>query len=306
MIYTVTLNPALDYDMYLDSDLKIGELNLTRAAGLRSGGKGINVSKMMKTLGIQNTALGFSAGFAGEFILNDLRNDGVTVDFIEVEGNTRINVIAFDNESKKETEIAGLSPVISRENLNKLTDRVSNLSVGDILVLSGSIPSSISDTIYKEMAENAGEGVKVVLDTRGNLIDRNLNRNFLIKPNIKELRQMFGEKLEKEEEILRKSEYFFEKGIENVIISRGGEGALLVNKDGMWEASVPKGKLVNSIGAGDSLIGGFLSGLERGYTIQDSFRLGIAAGSATAYSPFLGEKELVERLYNEVTVVKKL
>ena len=306
MIYTVTLNPALDYDMYLDSDLKIGELNLTRAAGLRSGGKGINVSKMMKTLGIQNTALGFSAGFAGEFILNDLRNDGVTVDFIEVEGNTRINVIAFDNESKKETEIAGLSPVISKENLNKLTDRVSNLSVGDILVLSGSIPSSISDTIYKEMAENAGEGVKVVLDTRGNLIDRNLNRNFLIKPNIKELRQMFGEKLEKEEEILRKSEYFFEKGIENVIISRGGEGALLVNKDGMWEASVPKGKLVNSIGAGDSLIGGFLSGLERGYTIQDSFRLGIAAGSATAYSPFLGEKELVERLYNEVTVVKKL
>ena len=292
--------------MYLDSDLKIGELNLTRAAGLRSGGKGINVSKMMKTLGIQNTALGFSAGFAGEFILNDLRNDGVTVDFIEVEGNTRINVIAFDNESKKETEIAGLSPVISRENLNKLTDRVSNLSVGDILVLSGSIPSSISDTIYKEMAENAGEGVKVVLDTRGNLIDRNLNRNFLIKPNIKELRQMFGEKLEKEEEILRKSEYFFKKGIENVIISRGGEGALLVNKDGMWEASVPKGKLVNSIGAGDSLIGGFLSGLERGYTIQDSFRLGIAAGSATAYSPFLGEKELVERLYNEVTVVKKL
>ena len=306
MIYTVTLNPALDYDMYLDSDLKIGELNLTRAAGLRSGGKGINVSKMMKTLGIQNTALGFSAGFAGEFILNDLRNDGVTLDFIEVEGNTRINVIAFDNESKKETEIAGLSPVISRENLNKLTDRVSNLSVGDILVLSGSIPSSISDTIYKEMAENAGEGVKVVLDTRGNLIDRNLNRNFLIKPNIKELRQMFGEKLEKEEEILRKSEYFFKKGIENVIISRGGEGALLVNKDGMWEASVPKGKLVNSIGAGDSLIGGFLSGLERGYTIQDSFRLGIAAGSATAYSPFLGEKELVERLYNEVTVVKKL
>ena len=306
MIYTVTLNPALDYDMYLDSDLKIGELNLTRAAGLRSGGKGINVSKMMKTLGIQNTALGFSAGFAGEFILNDLRNDGVTVDFIEVEGNTRINVIAFDNESKKETEIAGLSPVISRENLNKLTDRVSNLSVGDILVLSGSIPSSISDTIYKEMAENAGEGVKVVLDTRGNLIDRNLNRNFLIKPNIKELRQMFGEKLEKEEEILRKSEYFFKKGIENVIISRGGEGALLVNKDGMWEASVPKGKLVNSIGAGDSLIGGFLSGLERGYTIQDSFRLGIAAGSATAYSPILGEKELVERLYNEETVVKKL
>ena len=122
MIYTVTLNPALDYDMYLDSDLKIGELNLTRAAGLRSGGKGINVSKMMKTLGIQNTALGFSAGFAGEFILNDLRNDGVTVDFIEVEGNTRINVIAFDSESKKETEISGLSPIISEEKLNELTN----------------------------------------------------------------------------------------------------------------------------------------------------------------------------------------
>ena len=306
MIYTVTLNPALDYDMYLDSDLKIGELNLTRAAGLRSGGKGINVSKMMKTLGIQNTALGFSAGFAGEFILNDLRNDGVTVDFIEVEGNTRINVIAFDSESKKETEISGLSPIISEEKFNELTNKISGLSSGDTLVLSGSIPASISDTIYKEMAEHAGKDVKVVLDTRGNLIDKNLNNNFLIKPNIKELRQMFGEKLETEEEILEKVKYFFDKGIKNIIISRGGDGALLVNEEGMWEASVPKGELVNSIGAGDSLIGGFLAGLEKGYTAQDAFRLGIAAGSATAYSPTLGNKALVEKLYNEVTLIKKL
>ena len=306
MIYTVTLNPALDYDMYLDADMKVGELNLTKKASLRTGGKGINVSRMMKTLDVQNTALGYVAGFAGEFILNDLQNDGIIVDFIPVDGNTRINVIAFDRESKKETEISGLSPIISEEKLNELTNKISGLSSGDTLVLSGSIPASISDTIYKEMAEHAGKDVKVVLDTRGNLIDKNLNNNFLIKPNIKELRQMFGEKLETEEEILEKVKYFFDKGIKNIIISRGGDGALLVNEEGMWEASVPKGELVNSIGAGDSLIGGFLAGLEKGYTTQDAFRLGIAAGSATAYSPTLGNKALVEKLYNEVTLIKKL
>ena len=306
MIYTVTLNPALDYDMYLDADMKVGELNLTKKASLRTGGKGINVSRMMKTLDVQNTALGYVAGFAGEFILNDLQNDGIIVDFIPVYGNTRINVIAFDSESKKETEISGLSPIISEEKLNELTNKISGLSSGDTLVLSGSIPASISDTIYKEMAEHAGKDVKVVLDTRGNLIDKNLNNNFLIKPNIKELRQMFGEKLETKEEILEKVKYFFDKGIKNIIISRGGDGALLVNEEGMWEASVPKGELVNSIGAGDSLIGGFLAGLEKGYTTQDAFRLGIAAGSATAYSPTLGNKALVEKLYNEVTLIKKL
>ena len=306
MIYTVTLNPALDYDMYLDADIKVGELNLTKEASLRTGGKGINVSRMMKTLDVQNTALGYVAGFAGEFILNDLQNDGIIVDFIPVDGNTRINVIAFDSESKKETEILGLSPIISEEKLNELTNKISGLSSGDTLVLSGSIPASISDTIYKEMAEHAGKDVKVVLDTRGNLIDKNLNNNFLIKPNIKELRQMFGEKLETKEEILEKVKYFFDKGIKNIIISRGGDGALLVNEEGMWEASVPKGELVNSIGAGDSLIGGFLAGLEKGYTTQDAFRLGIAAGSATAYSPTLGNKALVEKLYNEVTLIKKL
>ena len=306
MIYTVTLNPALDYDMYLDADMKVGELNLTKKASLRTGGKGINVSRMMKTLDVQNTALGYVAGFAGEFILNDLQNDGIIVDFIPVDGNTRINVIAFEKKKKKETEISGLSPIISEEKLNELTNKISGLSSGDTLVLSGSIPASISDTIYKEMAEHAGKDVKVVLDTRGNLIDKNLNNNFLIKPNIKELRQMFGEKLETKEEILEKVKYFFDKGIKNIIISRGGDGALLVNEEGMWEASVPKGELVNSIGAGDSLIGGFLAGLEKGYTTQDAFRLGIAAGSATAYSPTLGNKALVEKLYNEVTLIKKL
>lgn len=303
MIYTLTLNPALDYDMYLSDDLKVGELNLAREVKYRAGGKGINVSKVLKNLGIESTAFGYVAGFVGDFIVKDLEKDGINSKFVELEGCTRINAKVNGNDI--ETELTGVSPTISEENLQKLIEKMSELKDGDILVLAGSIPGTVVSNIYKRLSENVKAKVEIVLDTRGNLIQENMHNNLFIKPNIHELREMFGEKLETKEEIVSKCKYFLDKGIKNVILSRGGDGALLVNKDFVLEANVPKGELINSIGAGDSMVAGFVAGYTKGMTLEDSFKLAVAAGSATAYSYGLAEKELIEKLYLEINILKE-
>ena len=294
MIYTLTLNPALDYDMYLDEDLKLEHLNLAKEVNFRAGGKGINVSKVLKNLGVESTAIGYLAGFVGDFIKKDLEKDNIKSEFVELEGYTRINVKV--NADDKETELTGISPEISKEKLDELIDKMSNLKNGDILVLSGSIPSSISNKIYKELSENVQSEVEIVLDTRGNLLQDNIHNNFLIKPNIHELRDMFGDKIETKMEIVEKCKYFLEKGVKNVILSRGGEGALLINENFVLEASVPKGSLINSIGAGDSMVAGFIAGHVKGLSVEDSFKLSVASGSATAYSYGLAEEKLVNKL----------
>lgn len=303
MIYTLTLNPALDYDMYLSDDLKVGELNLAREVKYRAGGKGINVSKVLKNLGIESTAFGYVAGFVGDFIVKDLEKDGINSEFVKLEGCTRINAKVNGNDI--ETELTGVSPTISEENLQKLIEKMSELKDGDILVLAGSIPGTVASNIYKRLSENVKAKVEIVLDTRGNLIQENMHNNLFIKPNIHELREMFGEKLETKEEIISKSKYFLDKGIKNVILSRGGDGALLVNKDFVLEANVPKGELINSIGAGDSMVAGFVAGHVKGMTLEDSFKLAVASGSATAYSYGLAEKELIEKLYLEINISKE-
>ena len=303
MIYTLTLNPALDYDMYLTNDLNVGELNLAKEVKYRAGGKGINVSKVLKNLEIESTAIGYVAGFVGDFIINDLKKDGINSEFVELEGCTRINAKVNGNDI--ETELTGVSPTISKENLEKLIQKMSELKDGDILVLAGSIPGTVASDIYKRLSKNVKAKVEIVLDTRGNLIQENMHNNLFIKPNIHELREMFGEKLETKEEIVNKCKYFLDKGIKNVILSRGGEGALLVNKDFVLEASVPKGKLINSIGAGESMVAGFVAGYTKGMSIEDSFKLAVASGSATAYSYGLAEKELIEKLYLEINILKE-
>lgn len=303
MIYTLTLNPALDYDMYIKEDLKTEHLNLADKVNYRAGGKGINVSKVLKNLDVESVAIGYTAGFTGNFIIEDLKKDGIKSEFVELDGNTRINVKVNGND--KETEITGVSPIISEEKLKLLMEKVSHLKDGDILVLSGSIPESISKTIYKELSEKIKTNVEIVLDTRGNLLQNNIHNNFFIKPNIHELRDMFNEKLETKQEIIKKCSFFLERGVKNVIISRGGDGALLVNKDFVLEASVPKGELINSIGAGDSMVAGFIAGHEKGMSTDDSFRLAVAAGSATAYSYGLAEKDFVNKLYEEINIVKE-
>ena len=303
MIYTLTLNPALDYDMYLDKDLELEHLNLAREVNFRAGGKGINVSKVLKNLGIESIAIGYVAGFVGDFIVRELEKDKIKSEFVKLEGYTRINVKV--NAKDKETELTGVSPKISKEKLDELIGKISNLKDGDVLVLSGSIPASINSKIYRELSESIKADVKIVLDTRGNLLQDNMYNNFFIKPNIHELREMFGGKIETKVEIVEKCKFFLEKGIKNVILSRGGEGALLINKDFVLEASVPKGNLINSIGAGDSMVAGFIAGHVKGLSIEDSFKLAVASGSATAYSYGLAEKELVNQLYSEINILKE-
>ncbi len=302
MIYTLTLNPALDYDIYMDS-FQEGDLNLSKEVNIRAGGKGINVSKLLANLGIKSKALGYTAGFTGDFIKKNLYDEGIESDFVELDGTTRINVKI--NNNSKETEIAGLSPKITKEAEEKLIEKISKLQKDDILILSGSIPGSIERSIYKKLAEMLPEGTKIVLDTRGNLLKENLNGNFLIKPNIAELEEMFETKLNTTADIIEKCAYFLERNVKNVIVSMGGKGALLVNKEGAYLAGAPKGELINSVGAGDSMVAGFIAGIEKGRSPEDSFRLAVASGSATAYSYGLGEKDLIYKLYNEITLKKE-
>ena len=303
MIYTLTLNPALDYDMYLENELEAENLNLAKEVNYRAGGKGINVSKVLKNLGIESTAIGYVAGFVGDFIVKDLQKDGIKSEFVELDGITRINVKVNGND--KETELTGVSPKITDEKLQELVKKMADLKDGDILVLSGSIPLSISNKIYKELSENVKANVEIVLDTRGNLLQDNIHNNLFVKPNIHELRDMFGEKLETKQKIVEKCKYFLDRGVKNVILSRGGDGALLVNKKFVLEASVPKGKLINSIGAGDSMVAGFVAGFVKGMSTEDAFKLAVASGSATAYSYGMAEKDLVDRLYSEIEILKE-
>lgn len=302
MIYTLTLNPALDYDVYLDG-FSEGELNLSKEINIRAGGKGINVSKVLANLELNSKALGFTGGFIGDFIKKDLEGQNIDTDFVSLDGVTRINVKI--NNNSKETEIAGLSPKIPDSKKDELFEKLIKLKDGDTLVLSGSIPDSLSKSIYKEISERLSENIKVVLDTRGNLLDENIHNNFLIKPNIKELEEMFEVDLDTIDKAVEKCKYFLDKNIKHIIVSMGGKGALYINKDGAYTAQVPKGTLINSVGAGDSMVAGFIAGFELGKKPEEAFKLAVAAGSATAYSYGLGEKDLINKLYNEINIKKE-
>lgn len=297
MIYTLTLNPALDYDVYLD-DIKLGELNLSNSTNFRAGGKGINVSLMLNNLGISSTALGFVAGFTGEYILNYLKDVGINQDFIKIKGTTRINVKIKDSD--KETEIAGISPIIDEESLNELYTKLKTLTKEDILVLSGSIPESLSKELYYNISEITE--AKLVLDTRGSILMENINNNLLIKPNIHELEDVFSTKIENFDDIYKYSQEFIKKGVSYVMVSMGSKGACLVTKDRLYYASVPKGNLVNSIGAGDSTVAGFIYAHINNLSDVDKLKLSISCGSATAYSLGIGSKEQVDKLLSEISV----
>ena len=301
MIYTLTLNPALDYDVYLDN-FSEGDLNLSKEINIRAGGKGINVSKVLANLDLSSKVLGFTGGFIGDFIKKDLETQNIDTDFVSLDGITRINVKI--NNNNKETEIAGLSPKIPDFKKDELVKKLMNLKDGDTLILSGSIPDSLTKDIYKEISKKVPENVKIVLDTRGNLLDENIHNNFLIKPNIKELEEMFEMDLDTTAKVIEKCKYFLDKNIKNIIVSMGGKGALYINSNGAYTAEVPKGTLINSVGAGDSMVAGFVAGFELGKLPEEAFKLAVAAGSATAYSYGLGEKDLIDKLYNEIKIKK--
>ena len=300
MIYTVTFNPSLDYIVSVD-DFKLGLTNRTSSELILPGGKGTNVSTVLKNLGFESTALGFVAGFTGNEIVKRLNDMGIKSDFISIEnGISRINLKL---KSIDGTEINGAGPDISEEKVNKLMDKLNQLKEGDVLVLAGSIPSSMSDNIYRDiMADLKDRGVMIVVDATKDLLLNVLEYHpFLIKPNNHELGEIFDVKLTTREEVIPYGRKLQEKGAKNVLVSMGGKGAVLIAEDGqVFDAPAPKGKLINGVGAGDSMVAGFVAGWIEKQDYEYAFHMGVASGSASAFSENLATKEEIINVYNQV------
>ena len=300
MIYTVTFNPSLDYIVSVD-DFKLGLTNRTSSELILPGGKGTNVSTVLKNLGLESTALGFVAGFTGNEIVKRLNDMGIKSDFISIEnGISRINLKL---KSIDGTEINGAGPDISEEKVNELMDKLNQLKEGDVLVLAGSIPSSMSDNIYRDiMADLKDRGVMIVVDATKDLLLNVLEYHpFLIKPNNHELGEIFDVKLTTREEVIPYGRKLQEKGARNVLVSMAGEGAVLIAEDGqVFDAPAPKGKLINGVGAGDSIVAGFVAGWIEKQDYEYAFHMGVASGSASAFSENLATKEEIINVYNQV------
>lgn len=303
MIYTITLNPSLDY-LAITEDFQIGQTNRAVSEQIVAGGKGLNVSVVLQHLGISSTALGFVAGFTGEEIEKQMRAQGISTDFIRLKsGCSRIN---FKLLSMEGTEVNGCGPEVSEAEIKLLKDKTSQLEPGDILVLAGSIPSSVSRKIYRELAEIiADREILLTADTSGDALLELLPMHpFLIKPNLQELGELFGTQISNRQEILIYASRLQQMGAGNVMVSLAGAGAVLLTADGnVLEAAAPCGTLVNGVGAGDSMIAGFLAGWMKTGDCEKAFRLSVAAGSATAFSKSLAQKEEIFALYDSVRCI---
>ncbi len=300
MIYTVTFNPALDYIVRLDS-FTAGEINRVKYEQVLSGGKGINVSIVLQNLGHASTALGFLAGFTGREIIRQLESFGCRSDFVELpEGFSRINVKV---KAETETEINGQGPDITPAAQEKLFQKLDRLQPGDTLVLAGSIPNTLPDDIYQRiMRRLEGKGIDIVVDATKQLLLNVLPyRPFLIKPNNHELGEMFGTVLKSQAEIIAHAEKLQAMGARNVLISMAGDGALLVTEDGtVCRSPAPKGKLVNSVGAGDSMVAGFICGYKETGSLEEAFYMGVATGSASAFSANLATRAEADALLKTI------
>lgn len=297
MIYTVTFNPALDYVVRVNH-FALGGVNRSVEEHVFCGGKGINVSAILTALGVPNTALGFVAGFTGAEIERGLEQMGVSSDFVHVKnGMSRINVKL---KAEEETEINGMGPELSEEDMAALFAKLDHLQAGDSLVLSGSIPASIRDNVYEEILSRLeGRGIRVIVDAEKGLLLHILQyRPFLIKPNHHELGDIFHRELKTSEEIVEHAKRLQECGVRNVLVSMAGDGAILVAENGrVYERKPPRGVVKNSVGAGDSMVAGFLAGYEKSRDYEEALRLGTAAGSATAFCDGLATAEEIRKLY---------
>lgn len=301
MICTVTFNPSLDYIVSVEN-FQLGLTNRTSSELILPGGKGINVSTVLKNLGIENTALGFTAGFTGDEIVRRLEEMGVDSDFIRIpEGISRINMKL---KSIDGTEINGMGPEISPDKIEELMQRLDKLSEGDVLFLAGSIPSSMPDDMYERiMARIDGKGVMTVVDATKDLLVNVLKYHpFLIKPNNHELGDIFDVTLKTRSEVASYGRKLQEMGARNVLISMAGEGAVLVAEDGqVFDEPAPKGKLINGVGAGDSMVAGFMAGWMEKQEYEYAFHMGVSAGSASAFSENLATKDEILAVYRQVT-----
>lgn len=304
VIYTVTFNPSLDYIVSV-KDFRPGMTNRTSSELMLAGGKGINVSIVLGNLGIKSTALGFIAGFTGDEIVRRLHNGGINSEFIKInDGISRINIKL---KSIDGTEINGQGPHIDSSHIEQLMNRLRRLESGDVLVLAGSIPAGISDNIYKDIMDMLKDkGVQIVVDATSRLLTNVLEYNpFFIKPNQHELGDIFNVTLNTQEEVIPYALELKKMGAVNVCVSMGGKGAILVADDGnVYKAKAPDGILKNSVGAGDSLVAGFLSGWIEKKDYEYAFRKGVATGSASAFSERLATNGEVNDLIGKVTIIR--
>jgi 1-phosphofructokinase len=301
MIYTVTLNPSLDYIVSVDNFMT-GRVNRTSKELMFPGGKGINVSIVLHNLGMTSTALGFIAGFTGEEIKRQVRGFGIDEQFIAIpEGLSRINVKLRSNE---ESEINGMGPNIGEKALSEFMSQLDELQKGDVLILAGSIPDKMLSTMYRDIMERLQDrGIMIVVDATKDLLVNVLELHpFLIKPNNFELGEIFGVELESREQIITYAKKMQDMGARNVLVSMAGDGAIMVAEDGsVYETPAPKGKVVNSVGAGDSMVAGFVYGYLSEQSYEKAFYMGVSTGSASAFSENLATKEEVEKLYQSLT-----
>lgn len=301
MIFTVTFNPSLDYIVGLDT-FREGEVNRSEWEHIYPGGKGINVSMVLKNLGLRNVALGFVGGFTGKEIQRRIKDFGCYTDFVKIKsGNSRINVKI---KAEKESEINGQGPNVTKKELGELFEKLELIKGGDILVLAGSIPSALPENTYENIMRHLeNKGVKVVVDATGELLLKVVkHRPFLIKPNNHELGDMFGVILKEREDIVLYAKRLQEMGAQNVLISMAGAGAILIDENGrVHEMKPPKGVVKNSVGAGDSMVAGFIAGYLINNDLSEAFRMGVATGSASAFSETLATKAEVMNLLKELT-----
>lgn len=301
MIYTCTLNPSLDYQIETEN-LHTGTLNRVEHTAYYPGGKGINVSRVLKNLGMDTIALGFIGGFTGDFITRSLKEVGIQTDFIEHEEPTRINVKIKTN--KEETEVNDQGVYVNEEHQEALLNKVNQLEKSDHLVISGSLPASVPFSIYEKLAKTCDEkGASLIIDIPSRLIKKLLKyRPFLIKPNQYELSEIIGKEINDEQDALTGAKELVHLGAKNVIVSMGRKGAILVNQATSLRAETPPGTLKNSVGSGDSLVAGFLASYIIGADIEKAFQYGVASGTATAYSDDLCTNEEVNKIFDEVLI----
>ncbi len=299
MIYTVTFNPSLDYIVSVDN-LTLGMVNRTNKEIMNPGGKGINVSLVLRNLGCDSIALGFQAGFTGREIVRLMEEQNIKSDFIEVgPGISRINVKVRSNE---ESEINGMGPGIADADIQKLYEKLDQLKEGDTLVLAGSIPSVMPGTMYSDIMEHlSGKNLQIAVDATKDLLVNVLKYHpFLIKPNNHELGEIYGVTLNTRDEVVPYARKLQEEGARNVLISMAGEGAVLLAENGqVFKSEAPKGKVQNSVGAGDSMVAGFLAGYMASKDYEQAFYMGVCTGSASAFSEGMATKEEVHALLGQ-------
>ncbi|EZR80364.1 TPA: 1-phosphofructokinase [Staphylococcus aureus] len=300
MIYTVTFNPSIDYVIFTN-DFKIDGLNRATATYKFAGGKGINVSRVLKTLDVESTALGFAGGFPGKFIADTLNNSAIQSNFIEVDEDTRINVKL---KTGQETEINAPGPHITSAQFEQLLQQIKNTTSEDIVIVAGSVPSSIPSDVYAQIAQiTAQTGAKLVVDAEKELAESVLSYHPLfIKPNKDELEVMFNTTVNSDEDVIKYGRLLVDKGAQSVIVSLGGDGAIYIDKEISIKAVNPQGKVVNTVGSGDSTVAGMVAGIASGLTIEKAFQQAVACGTATAFDEDLATRDAIEKIKSQVTI----